>query len=1201
MARFESVAIGGYFPTPDKVVGLIRDCLVFGGEYGLTYVVDPCAGDGAAIEALTENAERCQIFTCEMEATRHEALAQRMRGHSGTALHGDAFSIPLEDHEDSGAGLLFLNPPYDFDPVHGRLEQRFLQRFTAVLTYGGWLVFVVPHYALEASAQYLASEYRDLQCFRFPEGEFEVFKQVVLFARRRKADDFGADPRVITEVESWAADASHLTSLGDDPFAVEIPKGGYVSQWKIQGFDFTGLLTKARPWSMTSRTGALVSVPHVLPEVPVEDLLFRVFPVATAPRPAHTAAGIASGLFNGQVVKSHTPGKPDLLVKGTFDREFVTVEEKTNRDGEVTSVVQVQQPRLVTTVLNLETKRYTTLGPGSGLTIEMLLEDYGPSLLGVMRKQCPVSYDSKRDSESFPLAPVTRQLYTAQEHAAKALLSLLGGSKASRQSRRYRGAILLGEIGSGKSSVALTVGATISRRMLVMCPPHLLDSWKAETLAVLPSADFRVLEDLSDIDSLATDSSDRPVVAVLSRETAKLGHGWTDVRQACPKCGASLPKGPLAKKRIRCEATSLVAKNHMAKLVQQLALKLSWHSPNHYIVRTALKGRFLGQLLKTYEDHDYVWEGLDAQWVIRAVKGVLKSSNPNPVVLGHLLLSAYDESLIAFAVRGLLAKQDNYYNKDAARNLLWLLPHDSALFEELEPLTRGGWGQGLLMRGPEEGHRTTYGQIQWKAGKVTLNDMEEGSLELAIALLRAMAELAHFEHGEPCGELLFQAIPEPRRYPLAKYIARRYPNLFDFLVLDEGHEYQNGDTAQSHAAHRLTALGIPTLLMTGSIMNGYAASLFTNIWALSPAFRDEFAKDDRQRFIDRYGYRKRILTDKDRESGEVIEFGSHTDRVERSERMAGDAPGILPLFLFRHLLGISVTLHKADLALELPPCRQIKCEVDPGPELLDGYQKLQGDLLRAIRKDKFDPERAGKLFGALAEFPSYLDRATDDTGNRDDGQFQICYPESVGGDIVSTGKTFESSTLLPKESWMLDTLLAELEERRNVMVFCWHINLLPRLAKLIKEELGFEAPILYADKVPTAKRQAWIDKNIVSKKRRVMIANPVAIQTGLNNLVHFSTQIWMENPAVNPILFRQGVGRVDRIGKTQESRIYTPVYKGTLQEQLHDLLLRKVAVSVSTDGLDPESVLLASGALDDGYLTGLSVGKQLWAMLEQQA
>jgi len=83
------------------------------------------------------------------------------------------------------------------------------------------------------------------------------------------------------------------------------------------------------------------------------------------------------------------------------------------------------------------------------------------------------------------------------------------------------------------------------------------------------------------------------------------------------------------------------------------------------------------------------------------------------------------------------------------------------------------------------------------------------------------------------------------------------------------------------------------------------------------------------------------------------------------------------------------------------------------------------------------------------------------------------------------------------------------------------------------------------------------------------------------------------------VTFRQAVGRVDRIGQKKETRIHTAIYDGTLQTTMYDLLMKKVAVSTATDGLDPESAMVAAGLGEDNYLAGLSIGKQLWATLNE--
>jgi hypothetical protein len=1223
MARLESIAVGGYFPTPDRVVGLITELLrVPKGDYGRSVrvnVVDPCAGDGAAAfgvaQAIGAKGGDASVYAVELEHTRHAALQERARKagwrDGDNALHGDAFLVDVRKAEN-GAHLLYLNPPYDLDPVHARLEERFLSRFTSLLDKdGGLLVFVVPHYALAASAATLALEYDvvseadGIGCYRFPDPEWSAFKQVVLFARKVPAR-LEPDPAIVAQVERWASSVADCPVLGDTtaPETIDVLGESWASHmtWKLEQFDVAGVLARVRPWTSRARPGTPGAlVPHVLSELPVRDLSFRSYPLATPPRPAHIAAGIASGLFNGRRVSA--PGKPDLLVKGVFDKEYKTIEEKKNKDGETTGVVQIQQPKLVTTVLDLSTSTYSTLD-AVGLTT--LLDDYGSALMGVMREQCPVLYDPQRDADAVSLAPVARNLYAAQAHAARALVALL--------TRGDRCAILLGEIGSGKTGTALTAAktATPGARVLVLCPPHLLTSWKNEAKTVVPEAPVCVLESVQDVDDFAA----APVpagsiaIAVLSRETAKLGHGVAGVGSgACPGCGAPLPPvpvGDLARKRLRCSARARTPANWAARAAEQLALRLAPSAPkNDRVVSLHGSRRHLGRVLRAWTARAEAgaaptWPGFDQRWTSRIVKKLVAhvlagATHDDPALgaLGHLATTLTPAELRKLLSR--LAGGEAWgVQADVRRALALFLPPN-------DPEQVSAWaGQSMYspsletvlarLQDPEEGgFPTRLGRLSPKG----VDGHAPGSSGAATQVLVALCAAGKWSAEPECGTPLFQAIPEPRRVPLATYIARRHPRAFGLLILDEGHEYATDGSAQERAAHRLTGLGLPTILATGSIMNGYAASLFTNMWALSADFRHEFARDEGSRFVDRYGYRKRILSEKDKQTGKIVAFGSMTDRVERTERAAGDAPGVLPLFLFRHLLSISVTLHKTDLALDLPPCRQIRHDIEPGEELGQEYRQLLAALKRQIKADQFKEDRSGKLFGQLSELPSYLDRAFRD--------YEVRYPESVdGGAVIARADAITGMSA--KEEWLLETLRAELAEGRNCMVFCWHIDVLPRLQRLIQSELGEEAPILLADKVATGKRQDWIDAKIVKPRRRVMLANPVCIQTGLNNLVWFATEIWIENPACNPTIFRQAVGRIDRIGqRAGETRVHLPVYAGTLQASMLDLLLRKVAVATSADGLDPESALAAAGAGEqDGFLAGLSLGKALWEMMSAE-
>jgi hypothetical protein len=1155
MARIESKAIGGYYKTPESQLPRIAGLLRAGGATGddeadlhdAYAVADPCAGDGEAVgfmaHAIVGGGRRTgnvTLYTAEMEATRHAALKERFKGNwnwQKHALGGDAFRVSFSGR---GVGLLYLNPPYDHDPEHGRLEERFLRRFYRALVSGGVLAFVVPHYALAASASTLATHFRDLRCFRFAGDEFDVFKQVVVFGVRgaavADADDetddgddpmvFGPDARLVELVNGWASSVDGMPELPESgPALYAVPPverhTEAFAEWTMKGIDLSGLAGKVLVWQASPRGGGLAPVESVLPALPVDHLLARTYDVATPPRPAHLASGIAAGIFNGARIDPDTRDDlPALLIKGAFDREWRTVEEKENKKGEKVAEVQVQQPKLVVSVLDLRARRYHTIKPGAertaarsvdGMTVADLLHHYGQSLMGVMERQCQIGYDPRRDAETIPLAPTARRLFDAQSHATRACVRLLGGAKARRSQRRGRAAILLGEIGSGKSTVALTAAATIgARRVLILCPPHLLDSWRNEIAAVLPGAEARVLTTVSDVDALAA-PTDHPIIAILSREAAKLGHGWAGVGAfvghmgaICPRCGAEVPDGDLARKRSRCEAKSLRAGDDLARACVRLALQLRAADPEDLAVRGILRSQLDAvRAASLGKGKPGAFTGIDEVLATNllahlATRYVDMRSDGVKQAIVWALAAAPAPERIARMVRLVAGGEGGYSYQSFARELLHLLPPggdlQATLAAEIKASEKSYYGAydpwqswretvEKFARGEGEAHVAGL-TVKWSGGALRIGEHAAGTLRAACEALRAIAtSAATWTWSDVCREPLFAAVPAPRRVPLASYIAKYHRRLFDLLIVDESHEYNGDGSAQSNAAHRLTALGMPSIRQTGSVMNGYAESVFGEMWVTSPRFRDEFERSDRGAFVDRYGYRKQVVQEKDGR-GEVVAFGSHTDRVQRTSRDAGSAPGILPLFLFRHLLPVSVTLHKADLAIDLPPCSIRPVPIEPSKEQFGEYRRVLQSLKTRIAKDRFEPGRANKLFGALAQVPSFLDRATSDVGNVEGGGFEVRYPESIGGDLVVGAVPLDPSTVLPKEAWLIETVRAELAEGRNVIVLGWHLDVLPRLQRLLEAALDEVCPILWASKVPTAKRQAWIDREIVQKNRR---------------------------------------------------------------------------------------------------------------------
>lgn len=233
----------------------------------------------------------------------------------------------------------------------------------------------------------------------------------------------------------------------------------------------------------------------------------------------------------------------------------------------------------------------------------------------------------------------------------------------------------------------------------------------------------------------------------------------------------------------------------------------------------------------------------------------------------------------------------------------------------------------------------------------------------------------------------------------------------------------------------------------------------------------------------------------------------------------GEAPGVLPLFILKHLLPVALIMHKEDLEAELPPCWEVPVPIEvaeddlTGKEMLAEQERLMGTLMRQIKADMYS-SNAGKLWGTLSTLPSYLDRSTDDLP-----PFLLKYPEEVGGAIVAEGKLFPASSPTPKERWLMARVRGYLEEGRNILIFLLHTGksgLPNRYLRLFKEQLGERAVFLDVQKVKATQREDWLNSHIIEPGRRILITNPKAVQTGLNNLVSFSRAIWVQESTTTP-------------------------------------------------------------------------------------
>jgi tRNA1(Val) A37 N6-methylase TrmN6 len=167
-----------YYPLALAEAKRIRGFLQF--EREAASVLDPCAGTGAALRALTDDAA-VRRYGVELDAYRSEEARKTL----DEVVHGSAFDThaPVESFS-----LIYLNPPYDFEigeSKNQRMERLFLEHVGRWVRPGGVLVMVIPFDRVYDCRGVLTLQFRDKAICRLTEPEAVAYQQVVVFGVRR--------------------------------------------------------------------------------------------------------------------------------------------------------------------------------------------------------------------------------------------------------------------------------------------------------------------------------------------------------------------------------------------------------------------------------------------------------------------------------------------------------------------------------------------------------------------------------------------------------------------------------------------------------------------------------------------------------------------------------------------------------------------------------------------------------------------------------------------------------------------------------------------------------------------------------------------------------------------------------------------------------------------------------------------------------
>jgi SNF2 family DNA or RNA helicase len=377
---------------------------------------------------------------------------------------------------------------------------------------------------------------------------------------------------------------------------------------------------------------------------------------------------------------------------------------------------------------------------------------------------------------------------------------------------------------------------------------------------------------------------------------------------------------------------------------------------------------------------------------------------------------------------------------------------------------------------------------------------------------------------------------------------------FDYGIADEVHELKSGDTAQGNALATLASVCQRTVVLTGTLLGGYADELFHILYRLdSRIMREdgfEYGEAGVRQFAEAYGVLEKITT------------------IEPSENACSDAkvtttvkrrPGASPLLFGKYLMNMAAFVSLEDISDALPPYNEEVVAVEMDSMLAKAYEKLEDDITAALREHHGNSSVISTALNALLLYPDrpyglgtlYGYRTDKETGERE--RFVISEPEDL-----------DQSHVYAKERRLIEEVQSELAKGRNVQVFAVYTqkrDVTRRLQELLRKE-GIRAEVLTAE-TPPEQREAWYERQL-RNGMQVCICHPKLVQTGLD-LLPFSS-IFFVQTGYSIYTLRQASRRSWRIGQREPVRVAFFTYSDTAQESCLRLMGKKLLVSLAMEG-----------------------------------
>jgi hypothetical protein len=436
-----------------------------------------------------------------------------------------------------------------------------------------------------------------------------------------------------------------------------------------------------------------------------------------------------------------------------------------------------------------------------------------------------------------------------------------------------------------------------------------------------------------------------------------------------------------------------------------------------------------------------------------------------------------------------------------------------------------------------------------------------------------------------------------RRFAPVDFIGRYMPDFFDYAIADEVHELK-GDTAQGNALGTLAGCAQRTVVLTGTLLGGYADEVFNILFRMHPARMVqegfEYGEVGVRMFTETYGLLEKIT---------VIEPEDNSCSEARVTKRVRRRPGASPLLFGRFLMSLGAFISLEDISEALPPYHEEVVSVEMDPPLKEAYKKLEEDVKAALKEHRGNQSVMSVALNALLLYPDRPFRL----GNLYGWEFD---PETQRREkfLISATPDLSEDQVYAKERRLVEEVKAELARGRRCQIYAVYTqkrDVTRRLEQILLNE-GIRVVVLTTD-VPPESREGWYDRQLRSGVQAV-ICHPKLVQTGLD-LIEFPTILFYET-GYSIYVLRQASRRSWRIGQRLPVKVKFLHYAETMQESCLRLMGKKLLVSLAMEGKFSSEGLQAINDEDDilmamarELVTEKGIGERadaVWATLQKK-